>query len=300
MNSYHIPVLLGESINGLNIKKNGIYVDATFGGGGHSKEILKNLSSKGRLVAFDRDYDALNNNDLGDSNFTFINESFEHLKKFLKNIGIEKVHGIHADLGVSSHQIDSPERGFSYRFNSNLDMRMNKNNEVNASFIVNKYSKSMLTEIFNNYADLKIGKKISNEIQKYRTSKQIKSTFDLNDAISHLFSKKFLNKNLSRVYQAIRIEVNQEIKSLKSLLQQSSELLVPGGRLCIISYHSLEDRMVKRFIKNGDFNSEVTKDFYGNSILDFKIIGKLIRPKETEIKTNKRSRSAILRVAEKI
>ena len=300
MNSYHIPVLLGESINGLNIKKNGIYVDATFGGGGHSKEILKNLSSKGRLVAFDRDYDALNNNDLGDSNFTFINESFEHLKKFLKNIGIEKVHGIHADLGVSSHQIDSPERGFSYRFNSNLDMRMNKNNEVDASFIVNKYSKSMLTEIFNNYADLKIGKKISNEIQKYRTSKQIKSTFDLNDAISHLFSKKFLNKNLSRVYQAIRIEVNQEIKSLKSLLQQSSELLVPGGRLCIISYHSLEDRMVKRFIKNGDFNSEVTKDFYGNSILDFKIIGKLIRPKDTEIKTNKRSRSAILRVAEKI
>lgn len=300
MNSYHIPVLLGESINGLNIKKNGIYVDATFGGGGHSKEILKNLSSKGRLVAFDRDYDALNNNDLGDSNFTFINESFEHLKKFLKNIGIEKVHGIHADLGVSSHQIDSPERGFSYRFNSNLDMRMNKNNEVDASFIVNKYSKSMLTEIFNNYADLKIGKKISNEIQKYRTSKQIKSTFDLNDAISHLFSKKFLNKNLSRVYQAIRIEVNQEIKSLKSLLQQSSELLVTGGRLCIISYHSLEDRMVKRFIKNGDFNSEVTKDFYGNSILDFKIIGKLIRPKDAEIKINKRSRSAILRIAEKI
>ena len=218
MNSYHTPVLLGESIKGLNIKKNGIYIDATFGGGGHSKEILKNLSSKGRLVAFDRDCDALINNDFGDSNFTFINENFEHLKKFLKNIGIEKVHGIHADLGVSSHQIDSPERGFSYRFNSSLDMRMNKNNEVDASFIVNKYSKSMLTEIFNNYADLKIGKKISNEIQKYRTSKLIKSTFDLNDAISHLFSKKFLNKNLSRVYQAIRIEVNQEVKSLKSLL----------------------------------------------------------------------------------
>lgn len=300
MNSYHTPVLLGESIKGLNIKKNGIYIDATFGGGGHSKEILKNLSSKGRLVAFDRDCDVLINNDFGDSNFTFINENFEHLKKFLKNIGIEKVHGIHADLGVSSHQIDSPERGFSYRFNSSLDMRMNKNNEVDASFIVNKYSKSMLTEIFNNYADLKIGKKISNEIQKYRTSKLIKSTFDLNDAISHLFSKKFLNKNLSRVYQAIRIEVNQEVKSLKSLLKQSSELLVPGGRLCIISYHSIEDRMVKRFIKNGDFNSEVTKDFYGNSLLDFKIIGKLIRPKDAEIKLNKRSRSAILRVAEKM
>ena len=148
MNSYHTPVLLGESIKGLNIEKNGIYVDATFGGGGHSKEILKNLSSKGRLVAFDRDYDALINNDFGDSNFTFINENFEHLKKFLRNIGIEKVHGIHADLGISSHQIDSPERGFSYRFNSNLDMRMNKNNEVDASFIVNKYSKSMLCLLY--------------------------------------------------------------------------------------------------------------------------------------------------------
>ena len=296
---YHLPVLLKESINGLKIDDEGIYVDATFGGGGHSLEILKSLSKKGRLVSFDQDPDSINNS-YEESNFYFVNENFKYMKRFLKNLGFSKVNGILADLGVSSFQINTPARGFSYRYDAALDMRMNKNNTLDAMKVINSYNHENLSKILFEYGDIKNSKKISEEIIKARTLNKINTTFDLNKILKPLYPERYLNKNLSRIYQAIRIEVNKELDVLKSFLEQTSELLLPGGRLCIISYHSLEDRMVKRYITNGNFSTTAEKDLYGNFSVPFKKIGKMIQPSAVELKENIRSRSAKLRIAEKI
>ena len=296
---YHLPVLLKESINGLKIDDEGIYVDATFGGGGHSLEILKSLSKKGRLVSFDQDPDSINNS-YEESNFYFINENFKYMKRFLKNLGFSKVNGILADLGVSSFQINTPARGFSYRYDAALDMRMNKNNTLDAMKVINSYNNENLSKILFEYGDIKNSKKISEEIIKARKLNKINTTFDLNKILKPLYPERYLNKNLSRIYQAIRIEVNKELDVLKSFLEQTSELLLPGGRLCVISYHSLEDRMVKRYITNGNFSTTAEKDIYGNFSVPFKKIGKMIQPSAVELKENIRSRSAKLRIAEKI
>ena len=296
---YHLPVLLKESINGLKIDDEGIYVDATFGGGGHSLEILRSLSKKGRLVSFDQDPDSKNNS-YEESNFYFVNENFKYMKRFLKNLGFSKVNGILADLGVSSFQINTPARGFSYRYDAALDMRMNKNNTLDAMKVINSYSHENLSKILFEYGDIKNSKKISEEIIKARTANKINTTFDFNKILKPLYPERYLNKNLSRIYQAIRIEVNKELDVLKSFLEQTSELLLPGGRLCVISYHSLEDRMVKRYITNGNFSTTAEKDLYGNFSVPFKKIGKMIQPSAVELKENIRSRSAKLRIAEKI
>ena len=296
---YHLPVLLKESINGLKIDDEGIYVDATFGGGGHSLEILRSLSKKGRLVSFDQDPDSKNNS-YEESNFYFVNENFKYMKRFLKNLGFSKVNGILADLGVSSYQINTPARGFSYRYDAALDMRMNKNNTLDAMKVINSYNHENLSKILFEYGDIKNSKKISEEIIKARTANKINTTFDLNKILKPLYPERYLNKNLSRIYQAIRIEVNKELDVLKSFLEQTSELLLPGGRLCVISYHSLEDRMVKRYITNGNFSTTAEKDLYGNFSVPFKKIGKMIQPSAVELKENIRSRSAKLRIAEKI
>ena len=296
---YHLPVLLKESINGLKIDDEGIYVDATFGGGGHSLEILKSLSKKGRLVSFDQDPDSINNS-YEESNFYFVNENFKYMKRFLKNLGFSKVNGILADLGVSSFQINTPARGFSYRYDAALDMRMNKNNTLDAMKVINSYNHKNLSKILFEYGDIKNSKKISEEIIKARTLNKINTTFDLNKILKPIYPDRYLNKNLSRIYQAIRIEVNKELDVLKSFLEQTSELLLPGGRLCVISYHSLEDRMVKRYITNGNFSTTAEKDLYGNFSVPFKKIGKMIQPSAVELKENIRSRSAKLRIAEKI
>ena len=296
---YHLPVLLKESINGLKIDDEGIYVDATFGGGGHSLEILKSLSKKGRLVSFDQDPDSINNS-YEESNFYFVNENFKYMKRFLKNLGFSKVNGILADLGVSSFQINTPARGFSYRYDAALDMRMNKNNTLDAMKVINSYNHENLSKILFEYGDIKNSKKISEEIIKARTLNKINTTFELNKILKPLYPERYFNKNLSRIYQAIRIEVNKELDVLKSFLEQTSELLLPGGRLCVISYHSLEDRMVKRYITNGNFSTTAEKDLYGNFSVPFKKIGKMIQPSAVELKENIRSRSAKLRIAEKI
>tara|TARA_Y100000991_G_scaffold165718_1_gene127524 strand:- start:26832 stop:27734 length:903 start_codon:yes stop_codon:yes gene_type:complete len=296
---YHLPVLLKESVKGLKIDCNGVYVDVTFGGGGHSFEILKNLSDKGNLISFDQDPDSIDNC-FDKNNFYFVNENFKHMKKFLKNLGFTKVNGVLADLGVSSFQINTPERGFAYKFDSRLDMRMDKKNGLDASELINNYSFENLSRIFFEFGDLNISNKISEKIINARSKMSIKTTFDLNKIIEPLFPKRFLNKNLSRVYQAIRIEVNNELDVLKSFLEQSNDILLTGGRLCVISYHSVEDRIVKRYINNGSFFKEAEKDIFGNSSIPFKKIGSFIKPSNSELKKNNRSRSAILRIAQKI
>ncbi len=297
--NYHTPVLLKESVDGLNIIEDGVYVDVTFGGGGHSKEILSRLGQKGRLIAFDQDKDSKMNL-INDNRLLLINENFMYLKKFLKLNNILKVDGILADFGISSHQIDKPDRGFSYRFNSDLDMRMDNNNPLSASHILNKYSSDDLNKIFKEYGELNNSSKITRAIITSRKKKNIKTTFELNDIITPFISKRNSNKILSRIYQAIRIEVNNELGVIKSLLEQSLELLKIGGRICLISYHSLEDRIVKRFVKKGKFEGEIEKDIYGNFSLPYKSIGKLIVPSQTEINRNIRARSAKLRIAERV
>lgn len=297
--NYHTPVLLKESVDGLNIIEDGVYVDVTFGGGGHSKEILSRLGQKGRLIAFDQDKDSKMNL-INDNRLLLINENFMYLKKFLKLNNILKVDGILADFGISSHQIDKPDRGFSYRFNSDLDMRMDNNNPLSASHILNKYSSEDLNKIFKEYGELNNSSKITRAIISSRKKKNIKTTFELNDIITPFISKRNSNKILSRIYQAIRIEVNNELGVIKSLLEQSLELLKIGGRICLISYHSLEDRIVKRFVKKGKFEGEIEKDIYGNFSLPYKSIGKLIVPSQVEINRNIRARSAKLRIAERV
>ena len=291
--------MLKESIQGLNIKPNGIYVDATYGGGGHSAAILQGMP-KGRLIAFDQDKDALVNR-INDVRLTLVNHNFRYLKQFLKYYNSLPADGIIADLGVSSHQLDSKERGFSTRFGGDLDLRMNQNQKINAQYIVNEYNEEQLAFLFKNYGELSAYSAIAHEIVKERASNKIKLFEDLKRTIEHLAPKKEENKFFAQIMQALRIEVNQEIDSLKELLQQAVEVLRQGGRLVVISYHSLEDRIVKNFIKTGNFEGVVEKDFFGNKKLVFKsIISKPIIPSAEEIKLNSRSRSAKLRIAEKL
>lgn len=296
--SYHNPVLLFESIDGLEIIPDGIYVDVTFGGGGHSKEILKQLGSKGRVYAFDQDEDALQNT-IDDDRFTLIHQNFRYIKRFLRFYGVAKVNGILADLGVSSHQFDVAERGFSTRFDAELDMRMSKNMEISAYKVVNEYSEEDLVNIFFFYGELRNAKAIAKQLVKSRKTQPIKTSFQLKEALQRFLPKNKEHKIMAQLFQAIRIEVNQELEALKEFLIQTSELLVKGGKLSIISYHSLEDRLVKRFIRSGMFEGEPEKDFYGNVSVPFKK-GKLIVPSEQEIKKNNRARSAKLRTATKL
>ena len=295
---YHNPVLLHPSVDGLNIKPDGIYVDVTFGGGGHSKEILKRLGPKGRLFAFDQDEDALANA-LPDERFTLINENFRFIKRFLRFYGVKSVDGILADLGVSSHQFDVAERGFSTRFDADLDMRMSQKNDLNAYRVVNEYDDTNLRRVFWDYGELKNAPALARTIIEAREYQPINTTDELKDVLAKYLPEKVRNKVLAQIYQAIRIEVNQEMDVLKEFLEQSLEILGPGGRLSVISYHSLEDRLVKRYIKNGLFEGEPERDFFGNFSVPFKTIEKLIVPDNSEIKLNNRARSAKLRIAEK-
>ncbi|MBS7233187.1 16S rRNA (cytosine(1402)-N(4))-methyltransferase RsmH [Flavobacterium psychroterrae] len=296
---YHNPVLLHPTVDGLNIKPDGIYVDVTFGGGGHSKEILKRLGPNGRLFAFDQDEDALVNA-LPDERFTLINENFRFIKRFLRFHGVKSVDGILADLGVSSHQFDVPERGFSTRFDADLDMRMSQKNDLNAYRVVNEYEEQDLRRVFFDYGELKNAPVIARTILEAREHQPIKTTDELKDVLAKFLPERVRNKVLAQIYQAIRIEVNHEMEALKEFIEQSLEILNPGGRFSVISYHSLEDRLVKRFIKNGMFEGEPERDFFGNFSVPYKTIGKLIIPDDAEIKINNRARSAKLRIAEKI
>jgi len=296
---YHNPVLLHETVDGLNIKPDGIYVDVTFGGGGHSKEILKRLGTNGKLFAFDQDEDAIANA-LPDERFTLIHENFRYIKRFLRFHGVKSVDGILADLGVSSHQFDVPERGFSTRFEADLDMRMSKRNELDAYKVVNEYDEANLKRVFSDYGELKVAPALARTIVDAREKKEIKTSEELKTVLSKYLPEKVKNKVLAQIYQAIRIEVNQEMEVLKEFLEQSLEILKPQGRLSVISYHSLEDRLVKRFMKNGMFEGEPERDFFGNFSVPFKLVGKLIVPTDEEIKINNRARSAKLRIAEKI
>lgn len=296
---YHNPVLLMQSVQGLNIKPDGIYVDVTFGGGGHSREILKKLGPNGKLFAFDQDEDALENV-IEDDRFTLINENFRFIKRFLRFFNVRNVDGILADLGVSSHQFDVAERGFSTRFDAELDMRMSQRNDLNAFRVVNEYDEANLKRVFLDYGELKNAPAIARVILEARAITPIKNTEQLKIVLSRFLSAHKSHKILAQMYQAIRIEVNQEMDVLKEFLEQSLDILNANGRLSVISYHSLEDRLVKRYIKNGLFEGEPERDFYGNFSVPFKTIGKLIVPDNNEIKINNRARSAKLRIAEKV
>ncbi len=297
--SYHNPVLLQESVDGLAIKENGVYVDVTFGGGGHSKEILKRLGEEGRLFAFDQDEDALQNA-IDDPRFQLINQNFRYLKQYLKFYGIQKVDGILADFGVSSHQFDKASRGFSIRFDADLDMRMDKKQDLSASEVVNSYPEEDLAKVLFEYGELRNARAMARVIEKARTESPIKTTEHLKQVLGPFLPKMKENKILAQVYQAIRIEVNQEMEVLKEFLLQVPEVLHPGGRLSMISYHSLEDRLVKRFVRAGNFEGEAEKDFYGNINVPLKKIGRLIVPSNEEIAENNRARSAKLRIAERL
>ena len=296
---YHNPVLLNESISGLNINPSGIYVDVTYGGGGHSQEILKNLNSNGKLIAFDQDQDAIENKS-NDSRLNLVKSNFKYLNNFLNYFKIKEIDGLLADFGISSHQIDNKNRGFSTRFNSELDMRMNSTQRIDAKAIVNDYDKDQLEYIFKNFGELRNYKKVTEKIISERAKKSIETTGDLKKILAPLVRVKDENKFLAQVFQSIRIEVNDELEVIRTLLSESSKYIKKGGRLVCISYHSLEDRIVKKFIQNGGFNDEVTSDLYGNKNTIFKKVGKMITPSNQEIKINNRSRSAKLRIAEKI
>ena len=296
---YHNPVLLTETVDGLNIQPNGVYVDVTFGGGGHSREILKRLGEKGKLIAFDQDQDALQNI-IEDSRFLLINENFRHLKRFLRFHGYKKVDGVLGDFGVSSHQFDVAERGFSTRFDADLDMRMNQDASFSAFDVINKYSEEKLRNVLFQYGELRSASGMARVIVEARNQKQIISSNELKKAMGRFLPIHRENKILAQLYQAIRIEVNQEIEVLKEFLLQTQDILKPGGRLSLLSYHSLEDRLVKRFMRNGLFEGEPEKDVFGRAEVPFKRIGKFTIPSDEEIKENNRARSAILRVAEKI
>jgi len=295
---YHNPVLLKESVDGLDIKPDGIYVDVTFGGGGHSREILSRLGPNGRLYAFDQDEDALVNS-IDDERLVLINENFRFIKRFLRFHNVKSVDGILGDLGVSSHQFDVAERGFSTRFEGELDMRMSQKQDLNAYKVVNDYDEANLRRVFLDYGELKNAPVIARVIIEARDLEPIKNTEQLKVVLGRFLQAHKSHKLLAQMYQAIRIEVNQEMEVLKEFLEQSLEILKPGGRLSIISYHSLEDRLVKRIMKNGMFEGEPERDFFGNFSVPFKTIGKLIVPDFQEIKSNNRARSAKLRIAEK-
>ena len=295
---YHNPVLLDRSVEDLVTNPDGVYVDVTFGGGGHSRKILKSLSQEGKLFAFDQDQDAVINA-LADPRFELIQSNFKDLKRHLKFYGIKEVDGILADFGVSSHQFDAEQRGFSTRFEGRLDMRMDQDASLSAFEVVNTYSEQELISIMKLYGEVKGAHKIVSAILEQRDVADIETTTELIKIIKPLIPERFINKILAQVFQAIRIEVNQELEVIKLFLQQTVEVLKPSGRLVCISYHSLEDRLVKRFIREGVFEGEAEQDFFGNRFTPFKKVGGLVIPSDEEIKLNSRARSAKLRTAEK-
>lgn len=299
-NSYHVPVLLKECIEGLNIKPNGIYVDVTFGGGGHSKEILKNLGKDGVLIAFDQDPDAQRNK-IDDPRFLFVDQNFGFLKNNLRLLGYKQVDGILADLGVSSHQFNEPSRGFSTRFEADLDMRMDKQRPLTAAIVLNTYPEDKLHKIFGIYGEVKNAKSLARAISTARMDQPISTLADFKNAIANHIPKGKENKYMAQVFQALRIEVNAEIEVLENFLEQSAAVLKPGGRLVVMSYHSLEDRPVKSFIAKGKFRGEVEKDFFGNEQKPYQsITRKAIVASEEELAMNSRARSAKLRIGEKL
>ncbi|MDZ4148252.1 MAG: 16S rRNA (cytosine(1402)-N(4))-methyltransferase RsmH [Flavobacteriaceae bacterium] len=297
--SYHDPVLLYDAVEGLNIKRDGVYVDVTYGGGGHSAEILKRLGDQGKLFAFDQDEDAIANKAV-DTRLVFIQENFRFMKNHLRFHGVKKVDGILADLGVSSHQFDRPERGFSTRFDSLLDMRMSQTATLTAKQVINEYDEDALKKMFFEYGDLSNAKALATTIVNDRKVKTIESSLDLKTALKRFLPQHHAHKILAKIFQAVRIEVNQEMEALKEMLTQTEQLLNPGGRLVVISYHSLEDRLVKRFMKNGLFEGEPQRDVFGNYEVPFKKINGLIVPSKDEINKNNRARSAKLRMAERL
>ncbi len=296
---YHIPVLLNESVEALNIKPDGIYVDVTFGGGGHSRRILECLGEKGHLYAFDQDEDAVKNV-IDDSRFTFIQQNFRYMKNFLQLYCGGKVDGILADLGVSSYQFDTPEKGFSIRYNGRLDMRMNQSASVDAASIVNTYDVSSLASILSRYGELRNAMQIADAVVMAREANPIETTDDLKEVVARFLPRGSENKVLAQIFQALRIEVNEEMKVLELFLGQCADVLNPGGRLVVLSYHSLEDRMVKNFMKTGNAEGNLEKDFFGNQLTPYKLMSsKPILPSDEEIQINNRARSAKLRVAER-
>ncbi|MBE6342991.1 MAG: 16S rRNA (cytosine(1402)-N(4))-methyltransferase RsmH [Lentimicrobiaceae bacterium] len=296
---YHIPVLLNESVNALNIKPDGIYVDVTFGGGGHSRRILECLGENGRLYAFDQDEDAAKNV-IDDRRFTFIQQNFRYMKNFLQLYCGGKVDGILADLGVSSYQFDTPEKGFSIRYNGRLDMRMNKNAAVDAANIVNTYDVTTLASVLSRYGELRNAMAIADAVAMAREVKPIETTDELKEAVARFLPRGSENKVLAQIFQALRIEVNEEMKVLELFLGQCADVLNPGGRLVVLSYHSLEDRLVKNFMKTGNADGNLEKDFFGNQLTPYKLLSsKPIAPSDDEIQINNRARSAKLRVAER-
>jgi len=298
--SYHIPALLEETINGLNIKEDGTYVDVTFGGGGHSRAILEKLGDKGRLLGMDQDLDAWANK-LDDNRFTFVHSNFSFLKNFVRYYGVNGVDGILADLGVSFHHFDASERGFSFRHDSALDMRMNTKSQLDAHTVLATYSEEELASVFYLYGELKQSRRMASAIVKARQAGEISTTGQLVEIVSPYIKRSQEKKELAQVFQALRIEVNHEIDVLKRLLEQSLEVLNPGGRLVVITYHSLEDRLVKNFMRSGNLEGKVEKDFYGRVSTPWKLINnKVITASDAEVERNPRSRSAKLRIAEKV
>ena len=296
---YHVPALLNESIDGLKILPSGIYVDVTFGGGGHSREILNRLGENGRLLGFDQDEDAVANI-IPDNRFTFVRSNFRYLKNFLRYHGINQVDGVIADLGVSSHHFDDSVRGFSFRFSGDLDMRMNRGASLNAADILNEYQEDKLADVFYKWGELKNARRIASSVVEYRAKKKIEKTDDLLEIVSPFTRRDKEKKILAQAFQALRIEVNGEMDTLTEMLMQSLDVLKPGGRLSVISYHSLEDRLVKNFFRTGNFEGNLEKDFFGNPLTPFEVINrKVVIPSDEEQKSNPRSRSAKLRIAEK-
>ena len=297
--TYHVPVLLNESIEGMNLQPGGIYVDVTFGGGGHSKEILRRMDNDSHLYSFDQDEDA-EKNIVNDARFTFVRSNFRYLYNFLRYYEVEQVDAVLADLGVSSHHFDDSERGFSFRFDGKLDMRMNKRSGITAADVVNTYDEERLANIFYLYGELKNSRKLASVIVKARNNQPIVTIGEFLDIVKPLFGREREKKELAKVFQALRIEVNQEMEALKDMLQSATEMLKPGGRLVVITYHSLEDRMVKNMMKTGNIEGKSTQDFFGNVQTPFKLINnKVIVASDDEVTRNPRSRSAKLRIAEK-
>lgn len=297
---YHVPVLLDESISGLGLKPGGVYVDVTFGGGGHSREILSRLSADAHLYSFDQDADAEQNIGEPDERFTFVRSNFRYLKNWMRYYGVEHIDGLLADLGVSSHHFDDAERGFSFRFDAPLDMRMNKRAGLTAADILATYDEERLADIFYVYGEMKNSRRIAAAVAKARQQNEIKTTKDFLAVVEPMFKREREKKDMARLFQALRIEVNHEMDALKEMLAAATEMLAPGGRLSVITYHSLEDRIVKNFMKAGNAEGKIEQDFFGRINTPYKTVGKLIIPSKEEQERNPRSRSAKLRVAAKI
>ena len=297
---YHVPVLLDESISGLELKPGGVYVDVTFGGGGHSREILSRLSADAHLYSFDQDADAEQNIGEPDERFTFVRSNFRYLKNWMRYYGVEHIDGLLADLGVSSHHFDDAERGFSFRFDAPLDMRMNKRAGLTAADILSTYDEERLADIFYIYGEMKNSRRIAAAVAKARQQNEIKTTKDFLAVVEPMFKREREKKDMARLFQALRIEVNHEMDALKEMLAAATEMLAPGGRLSVITYHSLEDRIVKNFMKAGNAEGKIEQDFFGRINTPYKTVGKLIIPSKEEQERNPRSRSAKLRVAAKI